>query len=182
MLNKLINNEKTAFRVVMTVSVFVFVLVIILNRKILPRPDVMPVFATKLPLLNALINALCSVLLVTSLYFIKQKNILMHKKINLATFFLSCLFIISYVLYHYLADETKFPADNPLRPLYFAILFSHIILAALVLPLVLLSFYYGLQMNVTAHKKLTRWSFPIWLYVTVTGVIVYLMISPYYPF
>lgn len=182
MFDKLIKNEKVVFRMVMIISVVVFVLVLVLNRKILPRPEVLPAFATKLPLLNAIINALCSVLLIASLYFIKKKDIQTHKKLNLATFFLSCLFIVSYVLYHYLADETKFPLDNPLRPLYLTILFSHIILAALVLPLVLLSFYHGLRMNVATHKKLTRWSFPIWLYVTVTGVIVYLMISPYYPF
>ncbi|MBK7853829.1 MAG: DUF420 domain-containing protein [Bacteroidetes bacterium] len=182
MFDKLIKNERAVFRFVMIISVIVFVLVLVLNRKILPRPEVLPAFATKLPLLNAIINGLCSVLLVSSLYFIKRRDINTHKKLNLTTFFLSCLFIISYVLYHYLADETKFPLDNPLRPLYLTILFSHIILAALVLPLVLLSFYHGLRMNVATHKKLTRWSFPIWLYVTVTGVIVYLMISPYYPF
>lgn len=182
MFDKLINNEKAVFRLVMIISVVVFILVLVLNRKILPRPEDLPAFVTKLPLLNAIINGLCSILLVASLYFIKRRDIEMHKKLNLTTFFLSCLFIVSYVLYHYLADETKFPADNPLRPVYLAILFSHIILAALVLPLVLLSFYHGLKMNVSMHKKLTRWSFPIWLYVTVTGVIVYLMISPYYPF
>lgn len=182
MFEKLLKNEKAVFRLVMIISAVVFVLVIILNRKILPRPDVMPAFATKLPMLNAVINAMCSVLLMVSFYFIRRKNIMMHKKLNLVTFFLSCLFIVSYVLYHYLADETKFPADHPLRPVYLTILFSHIILAALVLPLVLLSFYFGLQMKVEAHRKITRWSFPIWLYVTVTGVIVYLMISPYYPF
>lgn len=182
MLERLLKNEKAVFRIVMIISALVFILVLVLNRKILPRPEVLPAFATKLPMFNAIINATCSVLLVASFYFIKQKNILMHKKLNLLTFFLSALFIVFYVLYHYLADETRYPADNPLRPIYLTILFSHIILAALVLPLVLLSFYYGLKMNVVAHKKLTRWSFPIWLYVTVSGVIVYLMISPYYPF
>jgi putative membrane protein len=85
-------------------------------------------------------------------------------------------------MYHYFANETIFPTDNPLRPIYLTILISHIILAALVLPLVLLSFYHGLLMNIEQHKKLTRWTFPIWLYVTVTGVVVYLMISPYYQF
>jgi len=78
--------------------------------------------------------------------------------------------------------ETKFPADNPLRPVYLFILISHIILAAFVMPLVLISFYLGLTMQVKRHRKLTRWSFPIWLYVAVTGVVVYLLISPYYRF
>jgi putative membrane protein len=112
---------------------------------------------------------------------IKKRNIAKHKKINLITFFLSALFLISYVTYHWMSNETKFPIDNPLRPLYLGILISHIILAAVVLPLVLISFWYGLTNQVAKHRKITRFAFPIWLYVTTTGVIVYLMISPYYP-
>jgi putative membrane protein len=180
MTKKFFDNEKVVFRIVAALSVFVFVLVLVLNRKFIPRPDVVPSFAKYLPFLNACINGTCSVLLLISLYHIRRKNIETHKKINLTAFFLSVLFLISYVTYHYLADETKFPADNPARPVYLFILISHIILAALVLPLVLLSFYYGLKMEVKKHKRLTRWSYPIWLYVTVTGVIVYLMISPFY--
>jgi putative membrane protein len=179
---KFFNDEKKTFRLVMVISVAVFVLVVLLNRKIFPRPDVPPSFVFHLPLLNAIINGTCFVLLLFSLYFIKQKQIVTHKKINLTTFFLSAIFIVSYVLYHYFADETKFPEGNSLRSFYLFILASHIILAALVLPLVLLSFYYGLKMDVQKHKKLTRFSYPIWVYVTLTGVIVYLMISPYYAF
>jgi putative membrane protein len=95
---------------------------------------------------------------------------------------LSSLFLISYVIFHAFGVETRFPADNPLRPYYLTILISHIILAAVVLPMVLLSFYRGLTGQIEAHKRITRWSMPIWLYVTTTGVVVYLMISPYYPF
>jgi len=179
---KLASNDKLYFRIVMALSVTVFLAVIVLNRKWLPRPDIMPSFVTYLPKLNATINATCSILLLVSLYFIKQKNIAAHKLTNIITFTLSSLFLVSYILYHYFANETVFPADNPLRIIYLIILGSHIILAALVLPLVLLSFYHGLLMNIEKHKKLTRWTFPIWLYVTVTGVIVYTMISPYYLF
>lgn len=175
-------NDRLYFRIVMALSIVVFFAVIVLNRKWLPRPDVMPDFVTILPGLNALINGTCSILLLVSLYFIKQKNITAHKTTNIITFVLSSIFLVSYVLYHYFADETVFPEENPLRPVYLTILISHIVLAALVLPLVLLSFYHGLLMNVERHRKLVRWTFPIWLYVTVTGVIVYLMISPYYPF
>jgi putative membrane protein len=175
-------NDKLVFRIVMALSVVVFIAVVVLNLKWLPRPEVPPEFVYNLPGLNAIINATCSILLVFSLVAIKRKNITLHKRINLTTFSLSAIFLVSYVLYHFFADETSYPADSPIRPLYFTILFSHIILAALVLPLVLLSFYHGLQMNVEKHKKLVRWTFPIWLYVTVTGVIVYFMISPYYPF
>ena len=176
------SSEKNIFRLIFSVSVLVLILVIILNRKILPRPEIPPSFVYMLPKLNAIINAACSILLITSYYFIRRKKIEIHKRLNITTFFLSSLFLISYVLYHYFADETKFPSDNPLRPVYLIILTSHIILAALVLPLILISFYRGLNMQVPKHRKIARWTFPIWLYVTVTGVIVYLMISPYYPF
>ena len=173
--------DKIYFRIVLVVTLIVFAAVIILNRKILPRPDVTPSFTYFLPKLNAFINGTCSILLLISLYFIKRKEITKHKTINIITFILSSVFLVSYIMYHYLANETKFPLDNPLRTLYFFILVSHILLAAAVLPMILLSFYYGLRMNVDKHKKLVRWTFPIWLYVTITGVVVYLMISPFYP-
>jgi len=176
------SSEKNIFRIIFSVSLLIFVLVIVLNKKILPRPETPPSFVFFLPKLNAIINAICTVLLLTTYYFIRRKKISIHKRINITTFFLSSLFLISYVTYHYFADETKFPTDNPLRPVYLVILTSHIILAALVLPLVLISFYRGLNMQVEKHKKIVRWTFPIWLYVTISGVIVYLMISPYYKF
>ncbi len=176
----LAGNEKKILRGIFILSGIILVAIIILGM--LPQADHIPPFVPFLPKLNALLNATCSVLLIISLYQIKRKNIALHKKINLITFILSSIFLLSYVIFHSFGIETKFPADNPLRPLYLSILLSHILLAAIVLPLVLLSFYYGLSNKIKSHKKLTRWSFPIWLYVTVTGVIVYLMISPYYQF
>lgn len=178
----MINNDKAVFRFVLAISIVVFAVVVILNRKLLPPPSETPSFAYLLPAFNAVINGTCSILLVISLYFIKQKNITAHKKLNLLTFCLSSLFLVSYILFHYFVKETTFGGQGAVKYFYYTILISHIILAALVLPLVLLSFYYGLKNNVEKHRKLTRWSFPIWLYVTVTGVVVYLMISPYYSF
>jgi putative membrane protein len=173
-------NDKLTFRIVLGVSIFVFIAVVILNRKILPVPETIPDFVYGLPTLNAIINGTCSLLLLISLYFIKKKNIEAHKKVNITAFILSSLFLVSYIIYHWLAKETAYPQDNPMRPIYLTILISHIMLAALVLPMVLMSFYYGLNMQVEKHKKLVRFAYPIWLYVTVTGVVVYLMISPYY--
>lgn len=175
-----LNNNKLVFKWIFGVSVFVFIMVLVLNRKIIPRPEHIPEFVYVLPTINALLNGTCTILLLASLYFIRKKNILMHKRINLTTFGLSALFFACYITYHYLADETVFPKDNPNRSLYLSILISHIILAATVLPLVLISFYLGLTNQVQKHKKLVRWTYPIWLYVTVSGVIVYLMISPFY--
>jgi len=173
-------NDKITFRIVLGISIFVFIAVVILNRKILPVPETIPDFVYQLPKLNAFINGTCSILLLISLYFIKRKNIEAHKRTNIVAFLLSSLFLVSYITYHWLAKETSYPHDNPMRPVYLTILISHIILAALVLPMVLMSFYYGLLMDVKKHRKLVRFAYPIWLYVTVTGVVVYLMISPYY--
>ncbi|MBP6512688.1 MAG: DUF420 domain-containing protein [Bacteroidia bacterium] len=176
------SKEKFVFRIIVALSSVVFLLVLILDSKILPRPQPMPAFAKYLPLLNAIINGTCAVLLLLSLKAILAKNVQRHKKINILTFVLSTIFLLSYVTYHWLSEETKFPLDNPMRPWYLGILISHIILAAIVLPMILLSFWYGLSNQVTKHRKLVRFTFPIWLYVTITGVVVYLMISPYYNF
>ena len=188
--------DKFIFRFVAAVSIFVFLVVVILNRHLIPAPAAVPSFVKYLPKLNAILNGTCSVLLLISLYFIKNGNIPMHKRVNILTFCLSSLFLVSYILFHYLKPESIFgdlDGDGVLSPtetaavgsartIYLVILTSHIILAATVLPLILLSFYRGLQMQVEKHKKLVRWTFPIWLYVTVTGVIVYILIAPYYHF
>jgi putative membrane protein len=175
-------SEKKIFRIIFALSVLVFLIVLILNRNILPKPEIPPAFVPFLPKLNALLNGTCTVLLLLSYYFIRKKNIPAHRRINIIAFSLSSLFLISYVMFHFFAEETKFPFDHPLRSLYLSILISHIALAAIVLPLVLISFYRGLNMQVEKHRKIVRWAFPIWLYVTVSGVVVYLMISPYYNF
>jgi putative membrane protein len=189
--------DKFIFRFVAAVSAFVIIVVFVLNRHIIPGPSTTPAFTPYLPLLNAVLNGTCTVLLLTSLYFIKRGNITIHKRLNIITFCLSSTFLVSYILFHYLMRTDTLYGDingdgilstsertavGGLRTLYLWILIPHIILAAGVLPLILLSFYRGLQMQVEKHKKLVRWAFPIWLYVTVTGVIVYLMISPYYHF
>lgn len=189
--------DKFIFRFVAGVTIFVIAVVIILNRHLIPGPATPPAFTPYLPLLNAMLNATCSVLLLVSLYNIKQKNITAHKRINILTFCLSSLFLVSYILFHYLMRKDTIYGDvngdgilspgerlaaGGLRTLYLCILIPHIILAAGVLPLILLSFYRGLQMQVAKHKKLVRWAFPIWLFVTISGVVVYLMISPFYHF
>ncbi len=175
-------SDKFIFRFIAGISIFVFLIVIVLNRKILPVTIDTPGFVYFLPKLNAIINATCTILLLISLYYIKQKNIRMHKRINIITFMLSAIFLVSYLIFHYFVKETTFGGEGTIRYVYYAILITHIILAAGVLPLILLSFHRGLQMQVEKHKRLVRWAYPVWLYVTITGVIVYLMISPYYTF
>ena len=172
--------EKNILKAIYLISALVFLVVVILG--LLPRAQHTPQFIRHLPTLNAILNGTCCILLVISYFQIRKKNVEMHRKLNLTAFILSTLFLVSYVTFHSFGVETRFPADNPMRPFYLAILISHIILAAIVLPLVLISFYFGLTGKIMAHRKITWWSFPIWLYVTFTGVVVYLMISPYYNF
>lgn len=187
-------NDKTVFKIVLAVSALICVVVVVLNQKLIPVPDTFPSFIYKLPLLNAFLNGSCSVLLIASLWAIKKRNIELHKKLNLTAFLLSSLFLISYVTAHYFIPDTKFgdvdhngtleemelAAVSGIRPIYLAILLSHIFLAVIVLPMILLSFYYALKDDRVKHKKITRFSYPIWLYVTLTGVVVYALISPYY--
>ena len=175
-------SDKLLFRFVTGISIFVFLVVLMLNKRVIPVTIETPSFVYFLPKLNAFLNGTCAFLLLLSLYFIKQKNIIMHKKVNLLAFLLSAIFLVSYILFHYFVKETTFKGEGLIRSFYYTILITHIVLAAIVLPLVLLSFHRGLQMDIIRHKKLVRFAYPIWLYVTVSGVIVYLMISPYYQF
>jgi putative membrane protein len=187
-------NDKNVFKIIMVFSIVICVVVMILNQKIIPVPDHFPSFIYKLPLVNAILNGTCSVLLILSLWAIKKRNIQLHKRLNLSAFVLSAIFILCYVTAHYFVPDTKYgdidhdgimsemeiAAVSGIKPVYLVILLTHIFFAVIVLPLVLLSFYYGLKDDRVKHKRLTRFSYPIWLYVTVTGVVVYAMISPYY--
>lgn len=187
-------NDKTVFKITLVVSILVCAIVVVLNQKLIPVPEAFPAFIYKLPLLNATINGTCSILLLLSLWAIKNKNIALHKKLNLTAFFMSVLFILSYVTAHYFIPDTIYGDLNHnhilgvdeatlvsgSRGLYLTLLLTHIFCAVIVLPLVLLSFYYGLKDDRVKHKKMTRFSYPIWLYVTITGVVVYCFISPYY--
>lgn len=190
------SSDKAVKYTIFTTTIIICLAVVVLNQKLIPHPDTFPSFIYKLPTLNAFINGTCTLLLIFSLMAIRRKNIMLHKKLNLTAFLLSALFLISYVTAHYFIPDTKYgdvdhdgvmsaaesAAVSGIKPVYLIILLSHIFLAVLVLPLVLLSFYYGLTDQREKHRKITRFSYPIWLYVTATGVVVYLMISPFYNF
>lgn len=172
--------EQAALRWIWGVSVVLLAAVAMIYN--LPPADHLPWFVPWLPRLNAAINSTCTVLLILALIAIRRGRVDLHKRLNLATFVLSALFLLSYVTFHTFGVETRYPAESPWRPLYLFILISHILLAMVVLPLVLITLYRGLSGQVDRHRALARWAFPIWLYVTISGVIVYLMISPHYPF
>lgn len=133
-----------------------------------------------LPLLNAVFNSFTFLALLVALFAIKKKNIRMHRSFILMAFVTTTLFLVSYVTYHYLTESTSYGGEGILRGIYFFILITHIVLAIVVVPLALLSLARGLSNQVDKHRKIARWTMPIWLYVSLTGVVVYLMISPYY--
>lgn len=190
----LIKNDAKAKWLIGSFSVIVFAAVTVLGKYNLAGQVNLPfdvhIFAT----INALINATVAVLLIAGLVVVKQKNFELHKKIMLTAMVLSVLFLLSYICHHLFAGETMFgetdgikglsnmerAAAGSSRTIYLAILITHIPLAGLALPFILFAAYRALIGEYEQHKKMVRIIWPLWFYVAVTGVIVYLMISPYY--
>lgn len=171
-------NDKQARLLIFTVSFVVFAAVAVLSRVKL-EVDLgfdIHVFA----LINAVINSAVSILLIWALIAVKGKNYLLHKKLMLTAIVLSVLFLVSYIAHHLLAGDTIYGGEGAVRYFYYFILITHIILAAIILPFILFTAYRSLTGEYDKHKKLARYTWPLWLYVSVTGVLVYLMISPYY--
>lgn len=130
-----------------------------------------------LPALNALLNSLCVIALLTGLYFIRHRQIARHRTSMMTAFAFSALFLVSYVTNHALHGDMIFPGHGTVRTVYLAILISHIILSVVVLPLILITFFFSLSGRFPQHKRIARYTFPIWLYVSVTGVVVYAMLA-----
>jgi putative membrane protein len=171
-------NDKTAYALIATVSLVVFIAVVLLKQIHLDLNlsfDV-HIFAK----INAIINSTVSVLLMAGLYFVKAKKYQQHKTVMLSAILLSVLFLLSYIAHHLLSGSTPYGGEGWIRPVYFFILITHVVLAGIILPFILLTAYRSLTGEFAIHKKLARITFPIWLYVSITGVIVYLMIAPYY--
>ena len=133
-----------------------------------------------LPHINGVINTLTALLLIVGRYFIAQKNIRAHRQTMTVAFMLGSLFLVSYVLYHLSNESTSFGGEGIIRPIYYFLLISHIVLSVVVVWFVLRAIYFAYSNQIPEHKKAVKWAFPIWLYVSITGVIVYLLISPYY--
>jgi len=171
-------NDKKAGWLIGIFSFVVFAVVISLGRIQLQVNigfDV-HIFAT----INAVVNSIIAVTLVAALIAVKNKKFMLHKKLMFAALILSILFLVSYIAHHLLAGETKFGGVGTIKTIYYFVLITHIILAAVILPFILFTAYRGLTAEFTMHKKLARITWPLWFYVAVTGPIVYLMISPYY--
>jgi putative membrane protein len=185
-------NDTKAKWLIAIFSIVVFTAVILLGRY---KLDVDPGFDVHIfAAANAFINSAIAILLVAALVAVKRQNYLLHKRIMLFALLLSVIFLVSYIAHHLLAGEAKFGDANhdgflaedeklliaKIRGVYYFILGTHILLAALILPFILFTAYRALTAEYPAHKRLARITWPLWFYVAVTGPVVYWMISPYY--
>ena len=171
-------NDSAARLFIIAVSIIVFIAISVLSRV---KLDAQLGFDEHLfAKINATINSLVSVLLVAGLIVVKNRNYLLHKRIMLTAIVLSCLFLVSYICHHLFTGETKFGGTGTIRYIYYFILGTHIVLAGIILPFILFTAYRAMTGEWLRHRKLAKITWPIWLYVAVTGVVVYFMISPYY--
>ena len=179
MLQPLLSKNDRKYRLlILLFSFIVFAAVVLLGRYKLAVDlgfDV-HVFAT----INAFINSLVSAFLLGALIAVRKGNLSMHRNLMFAAMFLSILFLVSYIAHHLLSGDTVYGGTGPVRYVYYFILITHIFLAAIILPFILFTSYRALIGEYDRHKKLARITWPIWFYVSVTGVVVYFMISPYY--
>jgi uncharacterized membrane protein YozB (DUF420 family) len=136
---------------------------------------------TDLPAVNAILNATSAILLSTGYRFIRRRQVSAHKRCMMAAFGTSTLFLISYLTYHYHVGSRPFQGQGWVRPLYFTILISHTILAAIIVPLALITLYRAWKAEFVTHARVARWTLPIWLYVSITGVIIYVMLYQLFP-
>jgi putative membrane protein len=168
-------SDRAALTVIGLVSAAVVGAVAVLLLGQPPRPDGgMDVAA--LPAVNAVLNGTSAVLLVLGYAFIRQRRVTAHLTCMLTAFGVSTLFLISYVIYHYNAGSRPFGGQGWIRPLYFTLLLTHIMLAVAIVPLALTTIYRALTAQLHRHRRLARWTLPIWLYVSVTGVLIYWML------
>lgn len=133
-----------------------------------------------LPPIYATLNGITAILLVVAFWQIKKGNRKIHERIMKVCILFSALFLVLYVAYHMTSDPTPFGGEGVIKYIYYFVLISHIVLSVLVIPFVLISYFRAISGNFESHKRIARYSFPLWLYVAITGVIVYILISPYY--
>lgn len=158
----------------------VFIPLVISALYLLPKFNIDPKYTSFLPALNATINATTTVVLVLAWVAIRKGRRARHQQLMLTALGLSIVFLLSYLTYHSTSEETKFGGEGVIRYVYYFILLTHIILAGIIVPLVLLTLNRALSEKYDKHRKLARITLPLWLYVAISGVLVYLLISPYY--
>jgi len=178
--NENISNEKKYNKWIVVLAVVIPLVVAILSRLKLQDfgIDVEPL--TFLPPIYATINGLTALILIIAFIAIKNKNLVLHENLMTTAIWCSVVFLVMYVAYHMTSDSTKFGGEGAIKYFYYFILLTHILLSIVIIPFVLITYVRAITNNIERHKKIARITFPLWLYVAVTGVIVYIMISPYY--
>ena len=161
---------------VLSIAIPVAVALLIGIRQKIPLGE----WTTMLPDVIGALNAATSLLLIAAVVAIKQRKVELHRKLMTTAFVLGAIFLVTYILYHVSNPSTAYGGEGAIRYLYYFLLISHIVLSVVVVRYVLLAMYYALTRQFNDHKRIVKIAFPIWLYVSVTGVVVYLMISPYY--
>lgn len=174
------NNDKVMVPVIIALSVIIPLAVAALILFPSTLSIDMGINRATLPAFHAILNGTTAVLLILGLWFIRQKNIAVHRASMLVAFGLSAIFLVSYVISKLNADPIPYGGEGFLRGLYFFVLITHIVLSVPVLPFAMFAIYRGLTSEYGKHRKIVRWAFPIWLYVAITGVLVYLFMAPYY--
>jgi putative membrane protein len=169
------NSDKKANIFILTFSILVLIFLSwLIYFKPASTTDL--TFVDQIPVMNAAFNTLTSAFLILGLYFVKKQNIELHKKLMIAATISSVFFLIGYITYHYFHGDTKFVALGTIRPIYFSILISHIALSAVQVPLILTTLYLGFSGKTEKHRKIARFTFPIWLYVSLTGVLIFIFL------
>jgi len=174
--NQITHKEKMLNRLAIGVSIIVF-LVVGMMRRVKISTDIDFSF---LPLVNATINSTTTLILILGLWMIKKKNIQAHRRLMTTAIVLSALFLVSYVLYHFTTPETKYGGEGLSRTIYLILLGTHIVMAGAILPFILFVYIRALTGQYERHKRLARLVFPFWLYVAISGPVIYFMLRPYY--
>jgi len=141
----------------------------------------MPEYISYLPHINAILNTTSAVFLLSGYRFIRRGQVMAHRNCQLSALTASTLFLTSYLTYHYFHGTTRFAGQGIVRPIYFVILITHTILAVVIVPLIFVTLYRAVRQDFVRHRRIARWTLPLWLYVSITGVIVYLMLYQLYP-
>ncbi|EAP87318.1 MULTISPECIES: DUF420 domain-containing protein [Croceibacter] len=171
--------DKIVIPVIVALSLVV-PLVVLLLMNLNVRYNLLGLEVGTFPFFHAVINACTALLLLAGYFLIKIGDMKWHRNVMITAFALSCVFLVSYVISKISNDPVPYGGEGILRPIYFFILISHIVLSGIIVPLVLFTMYRGLNKQYIKHKKVARWTFPIWFYVSVTGVLVYIFMLPYY--
>lgn len=175
-----LENEKKYNKWIVVLAIIIPIVVAVLSRMKLQDFGIEVEPLTFLPPIYATINGLTALVLIIAVIAIKNKNRKLHERLMKLAIALSVSFLVMYVAYHMTSDSTKFGGEGIVKYIYFFILITHILLSIVVIPFVLITFVRAITNNIERHKKIAKITFPLWLYVAITGVIVYFMISPYY--